>query len=107
MNLDHDVFQVRKLSEDQKKKGFHQKLDTLFPKFWWRPKKKGLHQKLDTLFPKFWWRPKKKGLHQKFPRIQVKTCALQSKIIGGDADEDHTQIIGGIYPHRVWHHYFW
>ena len=46
-----------------------------------------------------------------FPRIQVKTKkkiffpnsstdlrldAHQSQIIGGDADEDHTQIVGGI-----------
>ena len=27
--------------------------------------------------------------------------AHQSQIIGTDADEDHTQIIGGIYPPRV------
>ena len=49
----------------------------------------------------------KKGLHQKwntfFPRFQVKTCDLRldahrSQIFGGDTDEDHTQIIGGIYP---------
>ena len=49
----------------------------------------------------------KKGLHQKwntfFPRIQVETCAqMQTRVKlvggGGDADVDHTQIIGGIYP---------
>ena len=36
-----------------------------------------------------------------FPRIQgehLRTDGRQSQIIGGDADEDHTQIIGGIYP---------
>ena len=36
-----------------------------------------------------------------FPRIQVETCAqmhTRVKIIEGDADEDHTQIIGEIYP---------
>ena len=44
----------------------------------------------------------KKSLYQKwnafFPRIQVKTCAqmhTRVKLLGGDADEDHTQIIGG------------
>ena len=47
----------------------------------------------------------KKGLPQKwntlYPRIQAQTCAQdahKSQIIGGDADEDHTQIVGGIYP---------
>ena len=28
----------------------------------------------------------------------LRSDAHQSQIIGGDADEDHTQIIGGIYP---------
>ena len=78
MNLDHDVFQVGKLSEDQKKK--------VFTKNW------------STLFPKFWSRPKKKGLHRKFPRIQVETCAqMHTRVKSGrDADEDHTQTMGGI-----------
>ena len=34
-----------------------------------------------------------------FPRIQMETCAQMQttvKILGGDADVDHTQIIGGI-----------
>ena len=44
----------------------------------------------------------KKGLHQKwkafFPNSgkDLRSDAHQSQIIGGDADEDHTQIIGGI-----------
>ena len=56
--------------------------------------------------------PPKKGLHQKwntfFPRIQVDTYAqmyTRVKLLGGGADVDHTQIIGGysqiigrIYP---------
>ena len=37
MNLDHNFFQVSKLSKDQKKKGFHQKRNTFFPEFKWRP----------------------------------------------------------------------
>ena len=39
-----------------------------------------------------------------FSRIQVETCAqMQTKVklLGGDADVDHYQIIGGIYPPRV------
>ena len=28
----------------------------------------------------------------------LRSDAHQSQIIGGDANEDHTQIIGGIYP---------
>ena len=28
----------------------------------------------------------------------LRSDAHQSQIIGGDADKDHTQIIGGIYP---------
>ena len=45
---------------------------------------------------------KKKGLHQQwntfFPRIQVETCAqMHTRVkLLGDADVDHTQIIGGI-----------
>ena len=45
---------------------------------------------------------KKKGLQQKwnnfFPPIQVQTCAqmhTKVKLLGGDTDEDHTQIVGG------------
>ena len=36
MNLDHDLFQVSKLSEDQKK-GLPQHKETFFPEFNWRP----------------------------------------------------------------------
>ena len=41
---------------------------------------------------------KKKGLHQKwntFLSTDLRSDAHQSQIIGGDADEDHTQIVGG------------
>ena len=38
----------------------------------------------------------RKGIHQKFPPSGgLRSHAHQSQIIGGDADEDHTQIIGG------------
>ena len=58
MNLEHDFFQVSKLSKDQKVEHF-------------------------------------------FSPSSGEQSAHQSQIIGGDADEDHTQIIGGIYPPRV------
>ena len=41
---------------------------------------------------------KKKGLHQKwntFLSTDLRSDAHQSQIIGGDADEDHAQIVGG------------
>ena len=40
---------------------------------------------------------KKKGLHQKFPRFEIdlRSHAHQSQIMGGDANDDHNQIIGG------------
>ena len=52
MNLDQDIFQVSKLSEDQK-------LKKKFPQIQVKIKKKGLHQKRNTFFP----------------QIQVETCA--------------------------------
>ena len=61
MNLDHNFFQVSKLSEEQKK---------------------DLHQKWNT------FSPNSSG--------DLRSDAQQSQIIGGDADVDHTQIIGGI-----------
>ena len=67
MNLDHDFFQVSKLSEDQKK---------------------GLHQNWKSFFPEF-----------KCCRPTLSDSdADQGHIIEGDADVDHSQIIGGIYP---------
>ena len=64
MNLDHDFFQVSKLSEEQKKRS---------------------SPKMEHFFS-----PKSSG--------DLCSDAHQSQIIGGDADVDHTQIIGGIYP---------
>ena len=31
----------------------------------------------------------------------LRSDAHHSQLIGGDADEDHTQIVGGVYPPRV------
>ena len=66
----------------------------------WKPKKKDHHQKWNTFFPKFRWRPNKRS-SPKFPRFEEETWAhmhTRVKLLGGDADEDHNQIIGGIYP---------
>ena len=91
MNLDHDFFQMNKLSEDQKN-GLRQKWNTFFSRIQVKTKKKGLHQKWNTFFH----------------RIQVKTCpqlhtrlklleGMQMKtilkLLGG-----YSLIIGGIYP---------
>ena len=81
MNLDHDFFQVSKLSEDQKKRSSPNMEQV-------KTKKEGLYHKWNTFFPEF-----------KFfsPNSSRDLCsdAHQSQIIRGDADEDHTQIIGG------------
>ena len=80
MNLDHDFVQVSKLSEN-KKKVFHE-MEHFFPQIQMKTKKKGLHQKWNTFFP----------------RIQVDTYAqmhTRVKLLGRDADIDHTQTIGG------------
>ena len=49
MNLDHDFVQVSKLSEDQKKKGFHQKW-TLFSPNLDEDQEKKVFTKNGTLF---------------------------------------------------------
>ena len=67
MNLDHNFFQVSKLSEDQKKK------------------KKGVHQNWKTFFFPSSSEDQKKSFHQNWktfsPRIQVKISAqMQAKV---------------------------
>ena len=74
MNLDQDFFQVSKLSEDQK-------IEHFFPQIQVKTKKK-MFTKNETLFS-----PNSSG--------DLRLDVHQSQIIGGDADEDHTQIIGG------------
>ena len=76
MNLDHDFFQVSKLSEDQKKNGLHQTWNKV------KTKKKRFSPQMEHFFS---------------PNLSrdLRSDAHQSQIIGGDADEDHTQIIGG------------
>ena len=65
MNLDHDFFQVSKLSEDPKKRSS----------------------------------PKLEGFFSPISSENQSSNADQSQTIGGgDADVDHTQFTGGIYP---------
>ena len=49
-----------------------------------KTKKKGFHQKRNTFFFEFKWRP-------------ALRCTPESNY-WGDADVDHSQIIGGLYP---------
>ena len=87
MNLDHDFFQVSKLSEDKK-------IEHFFPRIQVKTKKKGLHQKWNA-FPRIQLKTKKnnkkykKGLHQKWNAFSpnsgkdLRSDAHQSQIIGG------------------------
>ena len=89
MDLDHDFFQVSKLSEDQflgerikrrpKKKNFSPNSGEDQKK---KQKKKKVFTKNGTLF---------------FPNSSgdLHSDAYWNQIIGEDADEDHTQIMGG------------
>ena len=83
MNLDHDLFQVCKLSENKKKvftkngtlfppKKVFTKMEHFFPQIQVKTKKKVLHQMWNIFYPKF---QAKKGLYQKFSRFEVETCA--------------------------------
>ena len=73
--IEHFFFPI--FDEDQKK-GFLQKQNTFFPNFRWRPtKKKGLQLEYNTFFPKF-----------------TLSCT-PIQLIGGNADVDHSQTIGG------------
>ena len=84
MNLDHNFLQVSKLSEEQQKKGLHLKWNTFFPdsgEDQKKKKKKKVFTKNGTLvFPQFKWRA-------------ALRCTPDSNY-WGDADVDHTQIIG-------------
>ena len=88
MNLDHDFFQMSESSEDQiKKKGLHQNWNTFLPRIQVKTKKK---KKRSSPKVEHFFSPNSSG--------DLHSDAHWSQIFGGDADEDHTQIIGGIYP---------
>ena len=68
--------------------------------FKWRPKKKGLHQKRNTFFPNSGEDQKKVfsrngTLFSSNSSTDLRSDEHQSQIIGGDVDEDHTQIVWG------------
>ena len=74
MNLDHDLFQVSKLSEDQKQS---------------KKKVKGSSPKIQEFFSRNLVKTKKG------PNIIQRLDVDQSQIIGGGTDVDHSQIIRG------------
>ena len=84
MNLDQDFFQVTKFIEDQKKKVFIRN-GTLFSPNSGENQKKTSSPEMEPFF----------SLNSS---TDLRSDAHQSQIIGGDAGEDHTQIVGGIYP---------
>ena len=81
MNLDQDFFQMSKLSEDQKRR-FSPEMEYFFCPNLGEDQKKKIFLRNGTLFLS----------------TDLRSDAHQSQSIGGDADEDHTQIVGGIYP---------
>ena len=54
-------------------------------------KNKGLHQKLNSICPR-------NHVKIKDPNINQRSDSDHSPIIEEDADVDHSQVIGGIYP---------
>ena len=74
MNLDHDFVQVRKFSEDQK----ISKWNTFSPNSGEDPPKKRSSTRKEHFFPKIY---------------TLRCTPIQ--ILGGDADVDHSQTIGG------------
>ena len=70
MNLDHNFLQVSKLSEDQKKRS---------------------SPKMEDFFP-----PNSSEDQKPVPNTIQRSDADQNQIIGGDANVDHSQVIGGM-----------
>ena len=71
-----------------------------------KTKKKGLHQKWKTFFPRIQvTTKKKKKVYTRngtlFLSTNLRSDAHQSQIIGGNAEEDHTQIVGGVYSQII------
>ena len=113
MKLDHDFFQVSKLSEDQKKRS-SPNWKTFFSRIQVKTKKK-VFIKIGGLFsPNSGEDQIKKKCSSKVEDFlspnsieDQRSDADQSQISGGDTNVDHTQIIGGdtaklsggIYPH--------
>ena len=86
ISLDQDFFQMSKLSEDQKKKErFSIDMEHFFSS------NSGEDQKTKKRSS-----PEMEHLFSPNSSTDLRSDAHQSQIIGGDADDDHTQIVGGI-----------
>ena len=103
MNLNHNFVQVSKLSEDQKKRSSPRTENLFSPNSGEDQTKKVLYKKVEHFFSPNSGNDQKKRSSPKvehfFPRIPVDTYAqmhTRVKSLGGDADVDHTQTIGGI-----------
>ena len=104
MNVDHDFFQVSKLSEDQKKRS-SPKMEHFFPRIQVKTKKKRSSPKMEHFFPRIQVKTKKKGFHQNwntfFPRNSsgdLRSDANQSQIIGGCSYRPYSNYWGGHFP---------
>ena len=86
MNLDHDVVQVSKLSGDQKKRS-SPKTEHFFSPNSGEDQKKNKKQKRSSPKMEHFFPPNSSG--------HLRSDVHQSQIIGGDANVDHTQTIGG------------
>ena len=78
MNLDQDFFQVSKLNEDQKKESSPE-MENFFSPNIGEDQKNKVFTRNGTLFLS----------------TDLRSDAHQSQCVGGDADEDHSQIVGG------------
>ena len=100
MNLHQDFFQMSKLSEGQEKRSAPE-MKHLFPRIQVKTKKK-VFTKNETLFSRIQVKTKEKkrsspGMEHFFPpnsSTDLRSDTHQSQIIGGDAGEDHTQLVG-------------
>ena len=87
MSLDQDFFQMSKLSEDQNKKTKKSSslyMEHFFPRIQVKTKNKKRFS------------PEMEHLFSPNSSTDLRSDAHQSQIIGGDADDDHTQIVQGI-----------
>ena len=98
MNLDQHFFQVSKLSETKNKRSSPEMKPFFSPNSGEDQKQKNVFTRNGTLFsPNSGNDHKKKGLYQKwniFLSTDLCSDTRQSQILAGDADEDHTQIVG-------------
>ena len=98
MNLDHDFFQVSKLSEDQKKV-LHQKWNSFFPPNSGEDQKKGFHQKWNSIFPQIQVKTKKRLHAYTHMHTRVKLLeGMQMKTILKLLGEIQSNYWEGIYP---------